>query len=249
MSTQLSWLVPAYMLFLVLLVLTLFARFVPEYCRHHPRFLAAAALYLFAWLALALLLSAYDVFVPVAGKPFPMIALGVSMPLVAGLVLLRRSMTLNRALDAIPTHWLVGIQLYRSFGLIFVLLFLQQQLPAAFALPAGLGDLAIGLTAPLVAWWVWQGRKRGCLTLLGWNVLGIVDLVVALSVGFFSSPGRFQLLALDEPSTLITAFPLVLIPVFAVPLSLLLHVAGLKRLRRELMVCSPSGMCLRRSAA
>jgi len=41
-----------------------------------------------------------------------------------------------------------------------------------------------------------------------------------------------QLVALDSPNVLISAFPLVLIPVFLVPLSILLHLASLAKLRR-----------------
>jgi len=41
------------------------------------------------------------------------------------------------------------------------------------------------------------------------------------------------MLAFDQPNRLITAFPLVLIPVFLVPLSILLHLASLKKLGQE----------------
>jgi hypothetical protein len=41
-----------------------------------------------------------------------------------------------------------------------------------------------------------------------------------------------QLLALDRPNELIGSFPLVMIPVFLVPLSVLLHLASLKKLRQ-----------------
>jgi len=39
-------------------------------------------------------------------------------------------------------------------------------------------------------------------------------------------------LALDHPNQLIGAFPLAIIPVFLVPLSVLLHLASLQKLRR-----------------
>ena len=70
--------------------------------------------------------------------------------------------------------------------------------------------------------------------MLSWNIAGILDLVVAVATGFLSSPGPFQALALENPNILITAFPLVLVPVFAVPLSILLHLATLKRLKAVL---------------
>ena len=65
-----------------------------------------------------------------------------------------------------------------------------------------------------------------------WNLLGIADLIVAVATGFLTSPSRFQMFALGAPNELIAAFPLVMIPVFLVPLSILLHLASLEKLRR-----------------
>ena len=66
-----------------------------------------------------------------------------------------------------------------------------------------------------------------------WNLLGISDLVIAVTMGFLTSPSPLQLAAFDRPSELIGMFPLVLIPVFAVPLSILLHIASLQRLKQD----------------
>jgi hypothetical protein len=67
-----------------------------------------------------------------------------------------------------------------------------------------------------------------------WNWLGISDLVVALATGFLSAPSRFQMFSLDAPDFLIGSFPLVMIPIFAVPLSILLHLASLTKMSRTL---------------
>jgi hypothetical protein len=48
-----------------------------------------------------------------------------------------------------------------------------------------------------------------------------------------TSPGRAHLLAFDAPNLLISYYPLVMIPTFAVPLALMLHSLVLWRLRRE----------------
>ena len=53
------------------------------------------------------------------------------------------------------------------------------------------------------------------------------------TLGFLSSPTRFQLLALDAPNRLVGAYPLVMIPAFAVPLALILHGLSLWQLRRS----------------
>jgi len=87
------------------------------------------------------------------------------------------------------------------------------------------------LLAPIVALG-YARRQRGAeRRVLAWNVFGLLDLVVAVAMGFLTSPSPFQLLSLDAPNQLITAFPLVTVPVFAVPLSVLLHLASLAKLR------------------
>jgi hypothetical protein len=42
-----------------------------------------------------------------------------------------------------------------------------------------------------------------------------------------------QLLALDNPNLLITAYPLVMVPAFAVPLAIMLHILSLRQLNRR----------------
>src|SRR5262249_7933051 len=60
---------------------------------------------------------------------------------------------------------------------------------------------------------------------------GMTDLVVAVTLGALTSPSTFHPSALGSPGYLTSRLPLVLIPVFAVPLSALLHVATFRRLR------------------
>jgi hypothetical protein len=61
----------------------------------------------------------------------------------------------------------------------------------------------------------------------------LLDLAVAITTGFLTSPSAFQAFSLDAPNELISAFPLVLVPVFAVPLAVILHVVSLIKVRRD----------------
>jgi hypothetical protein len=99
-------------------------------------------------------------------------------------------------------------------------------------LPAGLGDVLVGALAIPVALYVNSGARGGRRAAVGWNLLGIADLVNALTLGFLSTPGSFQMLAFDNPNRLAGTFPLVMIPAFAVPLSLILHGLSLWQMRR-----------------
>lgn len=141
----------------------------------------------------------------------------------------------RRAIGRLPLHWLVGVQTYRVAGGLFLLAWLQDDLPAEFALPAGIGDVLVGIAAPFVALRLARdGIGRASALVAGWCALGIADLAVAVTCGLLTAPSAFQQLALDHPNAAITSYPLVLIPTFAVPVSIALHVYALARLRERL---------------
>jgi hypothetical protein len=127
----------------------------------------------------------------------------------------------------------VGVQVYRVVGVIFLILLGAGRLPRAFALPAGTGDLIVGLLALPVAWLSRTGSRRGLIAAYVWNGLGILDFIVAIATGFLSSPSPIQLLALDHPNLIASAYPLVMIPVFLVPLSSILHGLCVWKIRRQ----------------
>jgi hypothetical protein len=205
------------------------------------RFGLASGVYLGGWLVLAFVLGSSGLFQATPSRVFPTVALGIALPILAGMFLLSRSAALNSVLAAIPLPWLTGVQFYRVLGVNFLVLFALGLLPGEFAIPAGAGDVVVGLVAPVVGYLFYKGYRWSCLAVLRWNVAGVLDLVVAVATGFLSSPGPFQALALETPNELITAFPLVLVPVFAVPLSILLHLVALMRLKAVLRVSSKKG--------
>ena len=194
--------------------------------------LRTAAVLLVLWFAAAVALSYAGAF---RGTPSsaPTIEFGIFVPIIAGVVWLWRSAEAKRLLDAVPQSWLVGLQVYRVLGAIFLLMYAQGRMPAAFALPAGAGDVAVGLLAPIVAVAYARGVAGREFWVVGWNLLGLFDLANAITTGFLTSPSPLQLLSLDAPNQLISEFPLVLVPVFGVPLGVLLHVASLVKLRRD----------------
>jgi hypothetical protein len=152
---------------------------------------------------------------------------------VAGAVLLRRSGRLTGLLDALPVRALISVQFYRVAGVVFLVGWAIGRIPAIFAVPAGVGDIAVGLAAPFVAARVGDGSERSRKLAVWWNIEGIADLVLAVALGAATSPTPVWPTLLGHPNPLISRLPLVLIPVFAVPLSILLHVVTLRRLSPE----------------
>ena len=126
-----------------------------------------------------------------------------------------------------------AIQAWRAGGLGFLALYAHEVLPGAFAWPADLGDIAIGVTAPWVA--LALVRRPGFATsrvFVVWNLLGILDLVVAVGVGGLSSALASG--AAGEVTTgPMAQLPLVLIPAYLVPLFVMLHLAALFQARRQ----------------
>jgi hypothetical protein len=188
---------------------------------------------LFAWLALTLFLGASGLFQSAVSQPFPFISLAIVLPVLLGALWIRGSRQVQKIIEAVPQSWLVGIQFYRVVGVIFLLFYTAGQLPAVFALPAGVGDVLVGITALVVAFLTARHHSRSDQLIALWNCLGIADLVIAVATGFLSAPSRFQIFSLAAPNTLIGTFPLVMIPIYAVPLSVILHLASLSKLRQN----------------
>ena len=138
-----------------------------------------------------------------------------------------------RLVSAISLHWLVAAQVYRVAGGIFLVLWADGRMPWQFALPAGIGDVTTGIVAVVVAAQLARNAIGAHRATYAWSLFGIADLVVAITMGAMTSPGRAHLLAFDAPNLLISSYPLVMVPTFAVPLALMLHGLVLWRLRRE----------------
>jgi hypothetical protein len=182
-----------------------------------------------AWF-LAALVPSWLGFYGGSSNRIPTIQYGLLIPILAGIAMFRLWPSLRRIVEIVPQRWIVSVQVYRAFGFIFLVLYAGGRIPGAFALPAGIGDMIVGLLAPF-AGAAYARESRGSAAMLrAWNLLGIADLVVAVTTGMLTSPSPLQALAFDNPNTLITAFPLVMIPVFLVPLSILLHLASLAKL-------------------
>jgi hypothetical protein len=157
---------------------------------------------------------------------------GLLIPLAVAAIGLWRSDNVARLVSAIPLHWLVAAQVYRVGGGIFLVLWADGRLPWQFALPAGIGDVTTGIVAIIVAARLAQNAIGARMATYAWCLFGIADLVVAIAMGAMTSPGEAHLLALDAPNLLMTAYPLVMVPTFAVPLALMLHALALLRLQR-----------------
>jgi hypothetical protein len=182
------------------------------------------------WLAVAWNLAINGFFQPsVTG--FPKLPIAIFAPVIIGLFVLLRSKSIAAVLDATPASWLIALQVYRIFGGIFIVNWVNGTAAAAFAWPAGVGDMLTGIMALPVAWQLASRAENGRSAAIAWNIFGLLDFTVAVTMGTLTTPGPLQILGLDIPASLGT-YPTVLVPVFAVPSSILLHALSIWQLRR-----------------
>ena len=166
---------------------------------------------------------------PPGSLPIPF-AIAVAIPLAIFFAAYRAIPRFRAAVGGVDIGLVTSFQAWRVAGFVFLPLLAFGHLPGLFAWPAGLGDVAVGLAAPLVVWRVVRDASfatTGAFATFHW--LGILDVVVALGTFTFASgfiPG------LTNPTTAaIAEMPLSLIPGFLVPAFAILHAVALLKAR------------------
>jgi hypothetical protein len=187
------------------------------------------------WLGLVIYLGSQGAFVGKAGAPPLPIFLGFAAPLAVFFTAYFGWSEFRTFVLSADIRLVAAIQAWRWGGLGFLSLYAYGILPWPFAFPAGLGDMAIGFTAP---WILLQLIRHSSFAasrrFMIWNILGIVDFVVAITMGTLCSgfvPEITRLLGGLTTSPM-ARLPLVLIPAYMVPIFTMLHVTALFQARQ-----------------
>ncbi len=190
------------------------------------------AVVLALWFALAVgagyagLLEADPGALPVA------LIVAIVPPILAFLALYGASSPFRRFVLALDPRLLTMVHAWRMVGFVFLVLYGYGMLPGLFAWPAGLGDMAVATTAPLVVIALLErpefARHRAFVT---WHLLGLLDFAVAVATGVLTSGGFPEIVGDTVSSAPLAALPLSLIPSFVVPLFVILHLAALLQAR------------------
>jgi hypothetical protein len=197
------------------------------------RVAGAVAIVWGAWVLASVLLAHADVyrFEPTRRVPWLLVAL---IGALAAALLATRIPVVSRILAQPDALWRLTVpQIFRVVGVTFLVVTALGKLPAVFALPAGLGDIAIGAEAVFVA----RNLRNGVLGrgAVWFNILGLVDLAVALVIGYAAAPAVVRLLIASPTTELISVLPLALIPATVVPLAAALHLVSLRKLNAALV--------------
>ena len=191
---------------------------------------AGGAAYLFAaWIVASAVLAGTGVYRGGPGDVAPWFAVAFAGALGAFL-LASRIPAVSRILDDQRMLARLAVaNVFRVAGVSFLLAMALGDLPWVFAIPAGVGDIAAGIAAPFVARKLTRGEGYREARRFHWY--GIGDLVVALTIGFFAGLGPWLLIDVGTTTEALALLPLALVPTTAVPLTIALHVASLRRVR------------------
>lgn len=177
------------------------------------------------WFLFALAASAGHVFENNANRIGIAVAIAAAAPLIVFSLWFAASESFRKFALSLNPRILTGTHAGRIIGFTFVLLEAHNALPAIFALPAGYGDMFIGVTAFFAAWQLANPQRRNAF--IGWQLIGMLDLVTAVSLGV--TAGLTD--AHGASMAPVTSLPLSLIPTFFVPLYMIFHVICIAQAR------------------
>jgi len=158
-------------------------------------------------------------FFTATGLPRLSFSVAVVIPVILGYVAVRLYMPLRQAVGAMTTEDFLRLQYWRAaFGVMF---FFTTALPIWFKYVGGLGDIAAGIGALLALSVFRKHPDQERRTIILGNMIGIVDFVVVVTLGV-------GVVLQDQSPDM--AFDL--IPLYVVPIFILLHIFSMQRLSR-----------------
>jgi hypothetical protein len=178
------------------------------------------ALLLLGWLCFAVGLAGWF-----QHASAPVVAITVWSLSVLALLACWKIGTLKAWARDVDLRWLVLFHLTRLIaGIYFLALCHRGELPCAFALPAGWGDITVAVLAAIAVAAMHTAFTK--MILLIWNTIGLIDIIFVVS-----SALRFGLSDWQSMHAL-RELPLSLLPTFLVPLIIASHVLIFVQLAR-----------------
>ncbi len=100
------------------------------------------------WFAFIFTLAAVGIFERPPGSPPLLIIIAVAIPILGFFFLYATQERFRRHVFSLDLRLLTIVHAWGTVRFTFVLLHMRDALPGLFALPAGLGDIAVAITAP-----------------------------------------------------------------------------------------------------
>jgi hypothetical protein len=147
-------------------------------------------------------------------------------------VLAASSPAWRTALLGLSMPLLVGLNISRLLGAMFLLLAAEGRLGGPFPYSAGWGDIIVGALALPALWLASRPVPQAPTFLAAWNILGALDLIVAVALGVTSGPESPLPLFEAGNVSLVQGMPWSFIPTVLVPFWLIVHAILFVQIRR-----------------
>ena len=185
-----------------------------------------------AWLLVVVVAGTAGVFEPGPGRPPLALLAAIVVPPTLFLLAYRASVGFRRFALSLDLRLLTAVQAWRVLGGMFLVLYAFKLRPALFAVPAGLGDVAVGVAAVFVLRAMINGHPNWRRRVRLLNLGGLLDFVGAITTGVLTSSSSLGVFAPVTPMPSMGMMPLSLVPTFLVPLWTIVHLASLLQLRQ-----------------
>ena len=190
------------------------------------------AMVLMLWFGLIMALSMNGVFISEPGQAPMNMLLSFAASLGIFTLCYRKFAGFRQYVLALDMRFLILLHSWRMLGLGFVMLYTQDSLPALFAFVAGFGDALTAIVATILAYTLFiRPASVSKKTVWRWNAFGLLDFVLAISIGILTRAGAPLVLDNGISSDLMTVFPFAMIPGFLVQVFTLTHLIIFLQLR------------------
>jgi hypothetical protein len=160
--------------------------------------------------------------------PFNFIPI-IGIPLIS-ILIYTFSDSLRDILQHINQERIVQLQNFRFFVEILLwLLFMASIIPMQMSFEGRNFDVVSGITAPVVAWLIRRNRLSST-ALVVWNLICLGLLINIVSIAIMSTPTPLRTFMNEPANTIVTYFPVSLLPGFLVPLAYSLHFFSLRKI-------------------
>ncbi len=161
----------------------------------------------------------------------PIILLFTTFPLKIFLFAIVMNLAIYKLiLNNLAIEDIVKVHIFRLIGVFFLIFAFHKVLPLFFAIVAGLGDVITAITSIYVAKCLKNKTHNAKKLTFIWNTFGLVDIVFTAVSAIVLTKISIDTGAMGVDT--LAFFPYCLIPAFAPPTIIFLHVAIYKKLKK-----------------
>lgn len=190
-----------------------------------------ARLFVGAWFSIALYLSVSGWFERFSAST--LFGVGTVVTVTAFTVLYKLETRFRDVVRPRDLRRLTYGQTLRFYGILAFFKEYQHILPAVFAIPTGVMDVAFASSSFFVAAHFASVRGRPSPVFFVWHIAGLGALAISIILVFLTESTRFGLVEGDVTSQSMAWFPMSLVPTFIGPMALVFHLLAICDGRRE----------------